>query len=354
MTRSLHVDVAILGDGVGAWAAAAVLALAGARVSVIGPAGPRSRDVGEYLPPEGLTALSALGLGHLLRSSAHLESAGILSRWGSASVTRQSNLLWPGGRAHCVDRVVLRNDLVSAARRAGAISRTTKSRALVSCEDGIWQIQADGSNVLAPIALDATGRHAALSRAAGAVMQRYDDLVALSARLDCRTLADTMFRVESLQDGWCYVAPQDGGKCMVVWLGDACDLPNRNDDRAQAAFERFRVAGFAADLPGLARMQWSETPIVAWTQRTMPSAGAGWAAIGDAAMAFDPLASAGLTKLFLDIRVVSDLIWDGRSDFGCLLSMRREMLARYRDELDSAYATERRFCSSPFWRRRHS
>jgi flavin-dependent dehydrogenase len=88
-----------------------------------------------------------------------------------------------------------------------------------------------------------------------------------------------------------------------------------------------------------------------------PAAGPGWAAAGDAAAAFDPLSSHGLTTA----------LWGGRhaalAAAACLAGD-PEPVARYaatlRDAMSaflrqrgSVYAHERRWPDRPFWQRRH-
>jgi hypothetical protein len=94
--------------------------------------------------------------------------------------------------------------------------------------------------------------------------------------------------------------------------------------------------------------------VSARTQRLGRAGGEGWLAVGDAAMAFDPLASDGIAKALDDgIEAVAALA--GGPD---ALRRREARLAerfdRYCQEHGVCYGLERRWPDRAFWRRRHA
>jgi flavin-dependent dehydrogenase len=101
-------------------------------------------------------------------------------------------------------------------------------------------------------------------------------------------------------------------------------------------------------------------PIVrcARSQRLDRFTGIGWCAVGDAAMAFDPLSSRGIAKAVAEGRLAADAIAAHLSgdrtalhDYGTVLE---EEYRDYRLTRASYYALERRWPSSEFWRRRYA
>ncbi|MEZ5592249.1 MAG: hypothetical protein R3F53_16675 [Gammaproteobacteria bacterium] len=87
-----------------------------------------------------------------------------------------------------------------------------------------------------------------------------------------------------------------------------------------------------------------------------PAAGAGWAAIGDAAAAFDPLSSHGMTTALWTAITAADAA-------AAALSGQTAPLARYADRVaagvqdflhsrSSIYSQETRFADQPFWQQR--
>ncbi len=95
----------------------------------------------------------------------------------------------------------------------------------------------------------------------------------------------------------------------------------------------------------------------AQSRRLDPAAGDGWLAVGDAASAFDPLSSSGITKALRSGIFASYAIGDllERGDGSGLERYRRYV----QDEFEGYtrvraryYAEERRWPESDFWRRR--
>ena len=93
------------------------------------------------------------------------------------------------------------------------------------------------------------------------------------------------------------------------------------------------------------------------SQRLEPLCGPGWLAVGDAAMAFDPLASQGIAKA-LDhgtraaASIATYLSGDAVSVERLALQLNQEYAA-YRDTRASYYRIEMRWPASVFWKRRH-
>jgi flavin-dependent dehydrogenase len=91
--------------------------------------------------------------------------------------------------------------------------------------------------------------------------------------------------------------------------------------------------------------------------RLEPAAGDGWLAVGDAAAAFDPLASHGIgaaleggLRAAAAIRARSD---GDRAALAAYAEHTRRAHARYQRLWLDYYAQERRWPDAPFWRRRH-
>jgi hypothetical protein len=166
----------------------------------------------------------------------------------------------------------------------------------------------------APFVIDASGRSARIARARGARRMRGDGLVAVF-RQTARTGSATT--VDAAENGWAYTSPG-----VAAFLTDADLLP--------------RMAGCVTDAS------------TSWLDRL---AGAGWAATGDAAAAFDPLSSQGIVTALVMGREA------GRVAAGTVSA--EEYEARYASLLEehlalreAYYGMEGRWPDSPFWARR--
>jgi 2-polyprenyl-6-methoxyphenol hydroxylase-like FAD-dependent oxidoreductase len=84
--------------------------------------------------------------------------------------------------------------------------------------------------------------------------------------------------------------------------------------------------------------------------------GPNWLAVGDAASAYDPIASQGIHKALLDGLQAADAIADDLAGVGAALDeYQASVFARFNDYLETRdyfYDLESRWPSSPFWRNR--
>src|SRR5262249_26453424 len=152
--------------------------------------------------------------------------------------------------------------------------------------------------------VEATGRAAAVARRQGAKRLNADRLIGLAAVLTARSqggdrtanCCDSCTLVEACADGWWYSALLPGRRLIAVYMTDADLLMGDRGPRQalwqmrawQAMHTRRRLGAF--DLQVVPRV------VAAMSSRLDRPSGRGWLAVGDAAMAFDPLSSQGLRE----------------------------------------------------------
>jgi flavin-dependent dehydrogenase len=330
-----------------------MLALAGARVVVIGPAGRGEPHVGESLAPAARPALARLGVLDLV-AAAHPLSYGNASAWGGAEVVETSALRSPYGPGWQVDRAAFDATLAEAADAAGAHRRRSAVRSLRRIPGG-WDL--DGAR--AANVVDATGRAARVARWCGARRRRLDRLVAVGAFLPARAEGEHVSFVESVPGGWWYAAPTSGGRYAVLAMTDA-DLVRGSVGSPEEWWDALRATpALAARLAaaGVVGPPAALRTVSAATAVTTPAAGAGWAAVGDAAMATDPLAARGLlTALGTAVATAEALVAARHGDgdaLGAYSDHVRRAFDEYRRAWAATYARERRW-DTVFWARRTS
>jgi flavin-dependent dehydrogenase len=150
-----------------------------------------------------------------------------------------------------------------------------------------WRVTCSDRARRCDFLVDATGRGARLTRGAGARTVRDDPQVAWIAAYgtaaddrDARTL------VEAVDDGWWYTSLAPGNRRVVGFV----TLPHTPVDFAERLAATTHVA---ARVRG-ARLLDGPRATDASSAHLAPVAGPGWLAVGDAALAFDPLSSQGL------------------------------------------------------------
>ncbi|MFJ7956937.1 NAD(P)/FAD-dependent oxidoreductase [Streptomyces sp. NPDC096319] len=384
-------DVLVAGGGPAGVAAALTLASRGADVVLVHPAPDAGRRVLESLSPLARPLLRGLGVLDRLPPECLAPCHGNRSSWGGPALTAADFLQEPHGAGWHVDRGPFDAALRRAARAAGVRLYTGSVRS-VARQGGRWRATVSGTVTTAPYLVDATGARARLARRLGARVVHTDHLVAVAAEapgpgpgpdLDLDPdlgpvpfpepfpvpghdgpygAEDPTARtslVESTPYGWWYTASLPRGRHVVMAVTDADLVAGaglRTPDGWWTALAgtrhvRVRAAAHLATAPHRLRV------LPAGTSRTLPPAGPGWVAAGDAAAVTDPLAARGVTHaLATGIAAGTALTEQADGDPGAP-SRYAALVAAVHDEFLRAravrYRAEERW-DTPFWTRRRT
>lgn len=325
-----EIDVAIVGAGPAGCAVALALDPSLSCVvidSARGVGGPGSVGIGETLPPGVQPLLERLGLWPEFLQQQHMPAHGTAACWGSAQIEDHPFLFHPVGCGWHLDRA-----------RFDALLR---SRVPVRQGRGLELAESPVSKLRPRFVVDATGRAMAIARTRGAECVAWDRGVARFARYSRPELVDTTTLIEAVPEGWWYSATVPGGDLIVASF---CDP------------ERPATLG-----PETARRIADAQPIQQWqcsarAQAATQVHGDDWLAVGDAALAADPLSSQGIAQaLAMGIAAAEAISHHLAGDSRGLAryaesigALRRAFLIARRD----TYRREQRFADSAFWRAR--
>lgn len=378
-------DVAIAGGGPAGAAAAIVLARHGCRVLLADAGGSHgaSHDrhqvgrykVGEGLPPSARSLLRDLGALERVLADGHRASHGTLAFWGSDTPHANDFLFQLHGHGLQLDRGRFDASLIDLAREAGAQVRTGAKLVLDRTGDDRDQhhrlyLQAGRPNnvpVTCRWLIDATGRPATFARQLGARRMEYDRLLAFHMCLHSDTDSDQDGRtlVEAVENGWWYSVLLPSRGRLVAFLGDA-DLVDRRvlltrEGLWHALLAAPRLAAHCAE-HGYAAASDPRGADASSTHLDHASGhdgrGPSWLAIGDAALAFDPLSSKGISNaLYTGLRGAQVIIACEHGDQDAAAQYAAHALdihRHYREQSALFYRMETRWPDTPFWRRRHT
>lgn len=356
-------DVAIVGGGPAGSVAAYVLARAGRRVVLIDAPASAPRKIGESLPAIAGHLLRKLGLAEVL--DGHRASFGNVSSWGGEELVSTDFIQDPHGLGLHLDRARFDRELREAAADAGAEALAARMRsAQRGASGGELRLEAESIAVTlgAACVIDATGRRAAIARRQGAKRVRDDGLVALfhwATRAETTseaTVLDERTLVESRPEGWWYTAPLPNDARVLAFHTDA-DLARairRDGGIARAIAATTHVKPL---LEGL-RLDPHFRIAEACGARLDSFVGRGWVAVGDAALAFDPIAAQGIfNALYTGMKAGEAVDAALRGDPSGLAEYSRrleEIREAYVQRRVHVYELEERWAAAPFWQRRRS
>lgn len=358
-------DVAVIGGGPAGAAIALELAKSGYSTIVIERSDYRGVRIGETLPPAVQPILASLGIWDRFLAQKHSPSFGIRSAWGQDELYDNDFIFNPYGAGWHVDRVRFDAMLARCAGEAGAnVCRRTR---LVSCENenGNWRIEIACDErtrrFRAKFLVDATGRASVAACKQGAKRVICDRLVGVfffftsSAQTSA---SDDSTLIEAVEDGWWYSAVLPDSRLVLAYMTDA-DLYARSQKQSDNhCLQRLEATTHTRARVKPYVLTTGPHIVPANSSRLDRAANGKWLAIGDAAIAFDPLSGQGVYKALESALLAARSIqeyWNG--DISALrdyaLTMEREF-ERYVRMRGAFYGREQRWPQSVFWRRRSS
>jgi flavin-dependent dehydrogenase len=323
----------------------------------------KSRKVGEILPPIIKNLLVNLGVWDRFLSEKPLPSLGIRSAWGQPDLYENNFFFNPYGNGWHVDRQRFDAMLAKAIEEADVILHC--GARLVSCVpvDGTgWDLeivcQDKRFKYRSKFLVDATGRASAVAVKQGAKRISYDQLIGVVGFLSptSEIFTDYYMLLEAVEDGWWYSAVLPDFRLVVAYMTDA-DLYAKGvkssvtywqDQLRKASHTQSRTASYVRKS--------SLIVVSANSCRTDQITGRNWLAVGDAAIAFDPLSSIGVYKALesgLQVaRSIEDYLAGKEKALQDYSSWVNKSFQEYLILRQKYYSKEGRWQNSKFWQRR--
>lgn len=374
----MEVDIAIIGGGVAGCIAAIALAKFYNVVLVDKLEQPQER-IGECLAPASRRILAQLDLLDGLEKassdgqSRHLKNMGTISYWGSEKAHIADPLRNPDGFGWHLDRKAFEMYLREAALQRDVHCFWPAALQDVHYENFRWHLNAktivDGGKLQthcfeAKFVIDASGRQSHFARKSGVQRQHFDKLIACWATMTNYEIHQ-MSTISSDEFGWWYSAPLPGNKRVMALQTDS-DLIRHGIIKSSIQF--MELAQSNREMAKIIEKNQGEIKfhktVAANSTRLMQVAGRQWAALGDAAISFDPLSSQGMFNAMASSMQLAELIQELDFIKNPDLFKIKQFETIYTDQTDEIwkhytrhkqifYRQEMRWKEALFWQRRH-
>jgi len=320
-------------------------------------------SLGETLPPSAIPLLSSLGLKEIFEELSIRKTKGYHSIWGSEKVTdHHFNFQDPTTHGLKLDKSEIMR-YFEGLQREKLMYFTKIHKVQSSNEKGVCldiETEQEEKTLRSKYIIDATGRNRAVLKSLNIQSKRYDQLTAYSCHLPSVKYDQLPYGVisEAFEQGWGIVSD-------IINEQNVLTLFTESSNPQQSQFRDYKQ--WKALLLGTKALKYFLTAysddvkiVGADASSSMPSsvAGENWLAIGDAAMAFDPLSSHGITNVLYTANKASELLLEvlqnGRtSDFHLYDISIKKIFEGYQMAKTQLYREEKRWSDHIFWKNMH-
>jgi len=361
---TIKTDILIIGGGIAGCIAAISLADTLHVTLVDKLAKPRDR-IGESLAPASNRILKELDLlsdMEALTGVLFKKNLGMQSYWGSDQVHLVDHLRNPDGFVKSLNRKAFENYLRESAQKRGVKCLWGAKLYNSTYEDLTWNVQIQPNNemqtqsIAASFVLDASGRQSHFARSLGIRRHVEDQLIACWITLP-NTEVNTMSTISASENGWWYSAVAPGNKRIVAFHTDS-DLIDKGELKTKESFLRLTNGNkqISELLKGKESAIQFQGTVAANSTKLEQVAGQKWAALGDAALSFDPLSSQGMFNAMANAMQFKKLLLQfGFTDQlpKFFIHQLDQIWLHYLKHKRIFYQTETRWKTSEFWSRRH-
>lgn len=364
-------DVAVIGGGIAGAAAVISLSRKNKKTLWIHSKPERSGPkVGESLAPAANPILADLGISDLTLAKTHRSANTSFSAWGQSGLVERNSVIHLEGAGRILDRQKFESDLVERAL-AFAAKVVVQELKTLEQDNGVWLLGTQSERAeSARFFIDASGRAQAAVRALAPDSRpqtsNADHLVAACAFLkqkpEAQVIATPATLVESAENGWWYASLLPDGMLSLSYYSDPDLMPKglpRDLSKWRTLIDDTHYisrwiddAEFSVDeAPSLS------SAATRWLSQAAGVVGtAGWGAIGDAAIAFDPISAHGMTTALWGAARAAEFVDAHLAADTSALEHYTKTIARGREEYlaqrKNMYQQEQRFQHSKFWQRR--
>lgn len=356
----LNYNIAIIGGGPAGLATALTLHARGISHCIIEAKTEPLAKAGEAIPPSARPLLRQLGIENLVQHSKHSPYYGNKSCWASDELVQEEFIHHLHGHGYLLNRQYFESQFQSLVKQQTKDFYTGyRLRQIGSTTDGV-NLEIEDSDHVKPITsrfvVDATGRKASVCRKLGIEKQVYDDQFALSLRLKLNSSITKQIYIEAIDDGWWYAAPFGDDQMTLMFFTSKDHLPEKGNtiQYLQDAYQKAQHLPKSLDLSKVEPAAVKVMP--AGTSSLKVPYGKNWLAVGDAAYAYDPISSYGITSAIASGYYAGNALADHITGKEGALNTYRYIMEKafqgYLEKLFHQYDSEKRWSDHSYWKNR--
>lgn len=363
MNDNLITKVIIIGGGPAGIATSLTLTARGVTHYLVDALHMPTRKAGEAIPPNAKPLFQKLGIAKLLEHSQHQRNYGAKSYWGGTKPLQEEFLSNINGHGYLLDRFYFEKQLRQLAENTATNCfwgykllkvREEKGKVIATIAN-----KTESLDIQAAFIVDATGRKASVCRHLGIASEVLDQQFCLSFRVKITTKIPKQIFVETTENGWWYAAPCEGDKELTLMFFTLKELlPKKQAYTTFLQTEWQKTKQLPDDLKQKTIQPLDIQILPAGTAALPKPYGQNWMAVGDAAYAFDPISSYGITSGiaagYYGGNALADVIAGKENSLEVYHYILETAFQKYLLALDYQYAAETKWPTALYWKKRLS
>ncbi|WP_299245830.1 NAD(P)/FAD-dependent oxidoreductase [uncultured Aquimarina sp.] len=355
-----YYKVVIVGGGPAGIATSLTLSSIGISNCIIEATIEPTKKCGEAIPPNAKPILKQLGIQHLIEHPRHIKYYGNKVCWGSEDLEQKEFIRGIHGYGYLLDRLYFEKQLRKQVKKNGTAfyegyKLNTVSRGKSSIEAVISntqnEITINGSYIV-----DGTGRKASVCRKLGIYKTAIDSQFAITFSVKTLSIIANEIIVETTENGWWYVAPEGNNQYTLMFFTTKDLIPKKKELEMFLEKELLHLKHISKILNPMTCNFEKIRIMPAGTSCLDIPYGDRWIAVGDAAYAYDPVSSYGITS------ALASGFYAGKALASYFLGKEDAMLVyryilenafqSYMEKLTKYYSTETKWKESMYWKYR--
>ncbi|MCE7995455.1 MAG: NAD(P)/FAD-dependent oxidoreductase [Roseivirga sp.] len=360
MVRDSHYfPVIIIGGGPAGLATSLTLSARGIPHCIVDANEVPVNKPGEAIPPNAKPLLKQLGIDHLIDNKRHLPYYGNKACWGDDTLRQEEFITDVHGHGYLLNRLLFETELREHITSALCTNFWGYKLRLVEQQDQETIVRIEGSSesheLRCRYVVDATGRKASVCRQLGVLKTALDEQFALTLQVPIRNNMAHQIHIEAIENGWWYAALLGQSQMNLMFFASKSLIPAKSD------LPEFLENALNKSIYIKKLIDKSLLPLNATEIRVIPAGtscldvpyGANWLAVGDAAYAYDPISSYGITSGlgagYYAGHTLADAL-DGKQEaFDVYRYLMENAFQAYLEKLENHYALEQRWPQSGYW-----